>query len=54
MLPPRFHEWALGDRVGLRSDHPWNSNLPPWDLSEPSPTWPNDFVTSESASRVLT
>lgn len=41
MLPPRFREWALGDRVGLRADHPWRSEMPPWDLSESSDAWPD-------------
>jgi hypothetical protein len=40
MLPPRFREWALGDRVGLRDDHPWKSEMPEWDTSECSASWP--------------
>jgi hypothetical protein len=47
MLPPRFEEWAVGNRVGLRADHPWNRELPPWDLSEASPAWPKWVATTE-------
>lgn len=40
MLPPRFRDWATDDRVGLRDDHPWNHDLPEWDGSGVSPSWP--------------
>jgi hypothetical protein len=40
MLPPRFREWALGERVGLRADHPWQMEMPNWDSSAADPAWP--------------
>ena len=40
MLPPRFRDWANGERVGLRGDHPWNHGQPEWDRSESSSSWP--------------
>lgn len=44
MLPPKFRDWVALDRVGLPADHPWNDDLPEWDLSESSPTWPPGVV----------
>ncbi|MEX1007737.1 MAG: hypothetical protein WD271_07800 [Acidimicrobiia bacterium] len=47
MLPPRFREWALSDRVGLRADHPWTGKLPAWEASQGSDAWPEWVVISE-------
>lgn len=41
MLPPRFRQLALGDRVGLPADHPWHNNMPAWDLAEAGASWPD-------------
>lgn len=30
LLPSRFHELALLDRVGLPPEHPWRDGLPDW------------------------
>jgi hypothetical protein len=45
MLPPRFEERAVSERVGLRADHPWKQKPPKWDLAEASPTWPRWAAT---------
>lgn len=30
LLPSRFHDLALLERVGLPPEHPWHENLPEW------------------------
>jgi hypothetical protein len=49
MLPPRFREWGLGDRVGLRPDHPWSSDMPSWDTSAVSDSWPEWALEASAA-----
>lgn len=53
MLPPRFRKWAMVERVGLPSGHPWQHALPEWDLSEVSPTWPDWAVKETGGSSAV-
>jgi hypothetical protein len=46
MLPPRFRDWALGERVGLRGDHPWLDAMPEWDTNERDASWPDWAFTT--------
>lgn len=52
MLPPRFWDWATGDRIGLRDDHPWNHDLPEWIGLRPARRGPSGPSSTADAAPV--